>query len=465
MKKTAWDRLTEELREAENPRRRRRACRKLVATGDPAVIPFLRNAYLQDDHEAVRDAAREGLAFFKARQAGRRTRRYPPGRRFLRALAGLLAILLLASLALNALALWGEDGATGDGLTSALFEQPPTPREGVIALVEERLGQAAGLAASLRAEIASSDATGQLACDQALQVPEPVGLADIDQITYPDLNMAAMRVDAALPALQKALLFFQNACSDPAIKTERILASAIELDTVEAHLKEASETLQEAIVNPAPTFGPTVTPLPTDTASPTLTPAPTLTLTPGTPALTAPPAEIAPPTATPTATASPAPTRTPTPAPSPAPTLPFPALDYRTILPALRERYAVMADLKNNFRTGMIDQWEQALSAQGQTSVSFCRLAPWPALFALTPEQQSLLNAPGVADSQLEETIRLQQEGLRLALEARTLYEASCAGYNLAGTAQQGLALANEALARLTESQHLYDLIRARPSE
>ncbi len=464
MSEPSWNRLTEELREAESPRRRRRACRKLAATGDPAVIPFLRNAYLQDDHETVRDAAREALALFKARQQGNSTRRFPPGRRFLQVLTSALAILLLASLALHALSLWGEDDESDDGLTGAIFNQPPTPRDRVVVLVEERLRQAEGVASSLRAEIARSDATGQVTCDLDYQVPEPVGLAPIDQITYPDLNIAAMKVDAALPALQKALLFLQNACSDPAIKTERVLASAIELDTVEAHLKEASKTLQQAIASPAPTFGPTVTPSPTSTASPTLTQTPTHTSTPGTPTLTVPPTETVPPTATLTATASPTFTRTPTPTPSPTATLPFPDLDYRAILPALRERYAVMADLRNNFRTGMADQWEQALSPQGQTTTSYCTLGPWPAVFALTAEQQALLDAPGVADPQLEEAIRLQQEGMGLALEARALYEATCMAYALAGSAEQGLALANEALAMLTESQNLYDQIRARPS-
>lgn len=465
MSKPPWDDLTGQLSEAKRLRQRRAACRKLAKTGDPAVIPFLRNAYLQDDDEGVRDAAREALAVFKARQEGRSTRRFPPGRRFLRLVTGALALLLLASLALNGLALLGEDDGESAGQPSgSIFDEPPSPREEVIAQVETRLRDARQLAADLRGEIAISDATGELTCDFDYSVPEPVGLAPIDQVTYPDLHIAAMNVDAALPTLQKALLLLDIACQNPATKTERILASAVELDKVDNQIQEASEQLQRAIVSPAPTVGPTVTPLPTATATPSLTPTPT------TPTATVPPSATAPasitptPTVSPTPTASATPTRTPTTTPSPTATLPFPDLDYRAILSALRERYAVMGDLKNSYGTGMIDQWEQALSPQGQDSTSYCTLTSWPAAFALTPEQQARLDSPTAADPQLADAIRLQQEGLALALEARALYEASCWGYNLAGSAEQGLALANDALARLTQSQNLYDLIRARPS-
>ncbi|MEW6580472.1 MAG: HEAT repeat domain-containing protein [Chloroflexota bacterium] len=465
MSKPSWDDLTGQLSEAKRSRQRRAACRKLAATGDPAVIPFLRNAYLQDDDEGVRDAAREALAVFKARQEGRSARRFPPGRRFLRVVTGALAVLLLVSLALNGLALLGEDSDdANDQPSGSLFDQPPTPRDDVIAHVEARLRDAESLAANLRAEITQYNATGQVVCDFEYSVPEPVGLAAIDQVTYPDLRIATMNVDVALPTLQKALLLLNGACLSPAAQTERVLAAAMELDKVDGQLQEASEQLQRAIVSPAPTVGPTITPLPTHTLTPTPTATPSLTPTPATPTATAPPSAALPASSTPTPTVSPTPTRTPTVTPSLTPTLPFPDLDYRAILSALRERYAVMGDLKNSYGTGMIDQWEQALSPQGQTSTSYCALARWPAAFALTPEQQALLDAPNAADPQLADAIRLQQEGLALAQEARALYEASCWGYNLAGSAEQGLPLANEALTRLAQSQNLYDLIRARPS-
>ncbi len=459
MSKPSWDDLTGQLSDAKHPRQRRAACRKLAATGDPAVIPFLRNAYLQDDDEGVRDAAREALAVFKARQEGHSARRFPPGRRFLRVVTGVLAVLLLLSLALNGLALLSKDGDEGDDQPSgSLFDQPPSPRDEVIAQIEARLREAETLTASLRAEIAESDATGQLACDFEYSVPEPVGLAAIDQVTYPDLHIAALNVDVALPTLQKALLLLNGACRNLTTRTERILASAVELDKVDGQLQEAGKQLQRAIVSPAPTVGPTVTPLPTHTATPSLTPLPA-TLT-----ATVLPSATLPASSTPTPTVSPTPTRTPTATPSLTPTLPFPDLDYRAILSALRERYAVMGDLKNNYGTGIIDQWEQARSPQGQASTSYCAQDDWPAAFALTPEQQALLDSPNAADPQLADAIRLQQEGLALALQARALYEADCWGYNLADSAEQGLALANEALTRLTQSQNLYDLIRARPS-
>jgi hypothetical protein len=66
MNQTKWEIWTEQLLNSADPKARRKACQKLAATRDPAVIPFLRRAYLEDDDESVRDAARDALAYFKA---------------------------------------------------------------------------------------------------------------------------------------------------------------------------------------------------------------------------------------------------------------------------------------------------------------------------------------------------------------------------------------------------------------
>ncbi len=455
MTEPAWDRLVEQVSTAPKARARRAACRKLADTGNPAAIPYLRTAYLNDEDESVREVARQGLMRFRAQQEGHHTGGIHLNLRLLRVTFWVLGVLFLLSLGLNALML--VTGDTSDATpTPFRFDHPPSPREQVIAQVESHLRQAERLATDLRNELNHFNATGQVSCDLNYQLPAPVGLQPIDEVTYPDLRIAALNVDVTLPTLQKALLLLQGACKNPAAQTERALQAAIELDKVDNQLREAGQQLQTAITNPAPTVGPTVTPLPTHTP----TPPPSATAAP--PTATGQATVTAAPGATLSPTASPTASSTPTPLPSPTATLPFPDLDYKAILRALRERYVIIGDLQNNFGTGMIDQWEQALSPQGQNSVRACALSPWPAPFDFSAEERAKLDAPDVADPQLEDAVRLQQEGIALALQARSLYEATCSNYNLASSAEQGLALANQALQKLIESQLLYDLIRAR---
>ena len=456
MTEPAWDRWAEQLSSASKARERRTACRKLAATGDPAVIPHLRAAYLNDEDDDVRAVARQALLRFRAQQEGRHVGRFRLNQRLLATVFWMLAGLLVVSLAVNGLILLAGGGSDTTPTPGFRFDRPPSPREQVIAQVEEHLRQAERLAANLRGEIANFNATGQVSCALDYSLPEPVGLLPIDEVTYPDLRIAALNVDVTLPTLQKALLLLQGACKNPAAQTERALQAAMELDKVDNQLREANQQLQMAITNPAPTVGPTVTPLPTQPP----TPVPSATPAPPTPTGQA--SATAQPSATTATTATPTATVTPTQTPSPTATLPFPDLDYKAILRALRERYVIIGDLQNNFGTGMIDQWQQALSPQGQTSTLPCNLSTWPAPFDFTAEQRAKLDAPDVADPQLEDAVRLQQEGIALALQARSLYETTCWNYNLAGSAEQGLALANQALQKLVESQRLYDLIRAR---
>jgi hypothetical protein len=283
-------------------------------------------------------------------------------------------------------------------------------------------------------------------------MPEPVALPEIDRYTYPDLRIVADKLDVTLLPLQTALLLLSSACTDPSTQTAKVLEASDKLNQVNAQLGEVDQLLQTAITNPAATVGPTETPLPTWTFTPTIT----STATPITPTL--------PTTATAQAIATslgPGVTTTPRPALSPTATLPFPAdLDYRAILRQLRDRDRVMADLRNSFGDGMIDQWEKSRTGGQPTR---CTFDPWPAPFELTPEQLTALHAPGVADPLLEDAIRLQRTGLELAFQARTLFERDCASSALANSASEGTRLATQALERLTEAQAVVDEIQSRP--
>jgi hypothetical protein len=164
---------------------------------------------------------------------------------------------------------------------------------------------------------------------------------------------------------------------------------------------------------------------------------------------------------TPTPLHSPTPSGTPT----PLPTLPFPALDYPQILDDLSERYMVIGDIKNSYGSGMLDQWRKVEAGEVVSPTLCVALSEWPVAFSLTPEQQAILDAPGVADPALEEAIRLQADALALALEARMLYERDCPGGTLNVSMIRGISLSEDALSKFQASQMLVEEIYDRPNE
>jgi hypothetical protein len=458
MNQPKWGTWTEQLLNDPEPKVRCKACLKLAATRDPAVIPFLKKAYLDDGDERVRDAAREALAYFKAVGEGKRMRwSLPFSDRVLSTILGGLAILFAISLLLNGLQIVLGDNKDDSNKPVALGT--PAQRNTLIGEIQNKLAQMRELTAHLQGEINDYNATGQVACPLDYTMSEPVALTEIDRYTYPDLRIVGDKLDVTLIPLQSALVLLNSACSDPETQTVKVLEASSKLEQASNQLNEVEQLLQSAINNPAPTVGPTETPLPTWTPLPT----PTSTPTPVTPTL--PPSETPPPTETRAPSATATETPTPTLTPVPTATLPFPKdLDYTPILRGLRERERVMADLRNLYGIGMIDQWEQAQTG-GQNSISHCALDPWPEPFELTAEQLASLNAPGVADPQLQEAVRLQKDGLALAYQARALFERDCAALALANSAPEGIRLATQALENLTEAQSLVAEIYARPKE
>lgn len=457
MSQPNWQPLIATLRDDAKPRARRRAIRQLAATRDPAVIPFLRNAFYQDEDAGVREAARQALAQFRAQREG--AGRAGAGRvqRLLNALVVALVVVFAVSVGLN---IWGLIKADEDDV-DAWRRQPPTERALLVTTIQDRYSDAQTLDRNLRGALARYDETGQPVCPLTYPMPRPLQLARIDNYTYPDLEIVAANFDAVLPSLQAAMVLLDSACADPNLQTQRVLDAARKLDGVEAQLDEVDSLLRQAIERPAATVGPTPTfrptwthtPIPpTATTPPTATPEPTLTFTPG-PSPTA----TVPPTSTPVPTA----TQSPTQVPSATPPLRRPVLDYASILRQLSARFRVIGDLQNPYGTGLIDRWQEAAS-QGQSSTT-CRLDTWPEPYALSAQDQAKLASGMVADPQLIEAIRLQQEGLATAVQARALFERDCPVGALAGSAGQGIALAQSALDALTQAKQITDAIRARP--
>ncbi len=453
-----WAALTEKLTNHPDPKVRRKACLRLAATRDPEVILSLRKAYYEDQDERVREAARDALARFKTLAAEQSTRRFPLSDRVLNVILGVLVVIFVVSLALNIVRMLGDVSTKKQpDDQSGVFN--PTDRTVLVAQIEERLGAAQTLSENLRTIIINYNQSGQVVCDPANQIPAALAFSEMDKKTYPDLAVIANKFDASLNPLTTALVLLNQACSDPNKQTVNVVEAGPKLEQTEAQLSEVASLLQMAITNPAATVGPTVTPLPT------WTPTPTITNTPAPPTATLPVTATLVETSTPIHTLTPTISPTPTLTLTPRPTLPFPALDYPQILNDLSARYIVMGDIKNGYGSGMLDQWNKVKDG-GAASTSLCdHLQLWPDAFALTPEQQALLDAPNVADPSLERAIQLQAEGLDFARRARELYERDCPIGALNTSMAQGIRLSEDALGRFEASMQFVEEISNRPQE
>ena len=447
MSKSQWDGLVEQLQDID-PKVRRRAVRQLAATKDPAVIPHLVGAYHDLDDLGVRDAASDALAQFKARQQGITTRNLPVSNWLLgRILAG-LGVLFVISLLLNGLIIVLRSGGDDGGDTgTVVVAQEPTNRDLLVQTIQDKFTQVQAVTASLRQEIESYNTSGAIVCDASVGVPEAIMLAPIDQQTYRDLSLLSAKLDGTLPSLQLIHARWNNACQTQTVQMQEVLESSNKLDQIEQQLAEVSDMLREAIQHPAPTIGPTITPVPTITLTPV----------PGT--ATSTPTET--PIATETATATPEPTATITPSPTETPR-PTPALDYPTITRDLQQRITTTAENLESpqYQNGLLDYWRRAQTGE-QLSLSFCA-KEWPEPFTWTEEQLAQWQVDGVADPQLEQAVTLYNDGLELAVQAASLYEPSCANQTLADTASAGIVLAETALEKLTEAQSLIEEIRRR---
>lgn len=453
MAKPQWEALIEQLQDPD-PNVRRKACRRLASTNDPQVIPFLKNVYVQEDDERVRQAAHDALAAFKAMQVGVSARRLPLDEQRLKQIVIGLAVLFVISLVLNGLVMvLGGDNDDNGGSSSASV---PTNRDVLTGQLEGRLSQAQDDAANLRQEIEAHNDSGQVVCSASFHKPQQYVLSDLDRTTYRDLAVVVDNLNLVLLQLQQPQSLWDRICSSQTPSLPDGVEALRKLDVIDDQMIEVDQLLQKAILEPAPTFGPSITPTPTltYTPSPTDTPEPTATPQPGTPT------DISPTDALPTETPTTAPTETPTATPTVTATpLPYPDLDYPAILRDLSARFTVIGDLQNAYGTGMIDYWQKGIDG---AAVTFCDLSEWPQLFEPTAEQLAELQRTDAADPELEEAITLTNDGLTLAYQAREIYQYACWYETLSETTEQDLALAEQALEKLVEAQQLVEAIRRR---
>jgi hypothetical protein len=218
MSEPKLDELAEQLQDPE-PKVRRKACRRLVATKDPQVLPFLRNAYLQDEDEQVHDIAHDGLAAFKAMQTGKRSR--VNERRLRRIVIG-LAVVFFVSLLLNVAVMGmdsGGDDSAGSGEDEAALPSTATidpdlsPREKLIATIDRELTQAQHDAQNLRQEIEYYFESAEPVCEANYYRPADLEFTPEQREQYPELVTIADRLNIILDSLRIAQLSWDGRCA------------------------------------------------------------------------------------------------------------------------------------------------------------------------------------------------------------------------------------------------------------
>ncbi|HML24573.1 MAG TPA: HEAT repeat domain-containing protein [Aggregatilinea sp.] len=451
----AREELVERLHDSK-ARVRRQAVRKLAATRDPSVIPLLRTAYMSDEDDSVRDAAHEGLSMFRAMESGGSSRSFPVSDVVLSRALRVLLILFVVSLLANGV-LIGINALGGDGES----DETTTPRTELIDAFSVRLDQAAEDAKSLRAEIEHHNETDEVVCAATFSRPEPYLLSDADRSAYSDLAAIADSFNPALTELQQAQAAWDTICQQQTASLIQGIEALKHLDHVEAVVDATRVALDTAMQ--APVFTPT--PPPTATSAQPDISATESAVEPEAPATLEPGVTPtgAPPSAAPTLPPTPAPTGTPTITPTVTQTpLPYPNLDYDTILRQLSDRLVIVGDLQNSYQTGMIDYWKRALQGQA-VSLTICTFPEWPDYFFWNDAQRAELERTDVADPELEQAVTFVNAGLDSALPARELFESSCQSQTLASTADQGLSLAEQAVSDFSDAQKLIEQIRGRP--
>ncbi|WP_119072444.1 HEAT repeat domain-containing protein [Aggregatilinea lenta] len=452
----AREELVERLHDSK-PKIRRKAVRQLAVTHDPAVVPLLRTAYLGDEDPSVREDARKALAMFKAMELNGGRRPLPVSETALSRVLRILLILFVVSLVAN-IAWVGINGLGDDDDDSG----PTTDRAALISALAERTTQAGEDLKALREEIEHHNETDEVRCEATYHRPQPYALAAADRSAYPDLADIEDLLTPALTDLQRAQTIWDTICQQQSADLIQGLEALKQLDHVSMSLDAIRDALDEALREPTatatahPSATATQAEATVETAADTPIPAELATLEPGvTPT-------AAPPTATLTITPTSEPTDTPTITPTPTQTpLPYPNLDYDTILRQLSDRLVILGDLQNTYETGMIDYWNKAQAGQA-VSTTFCSLPAWPTYFFWNDAQRAELERPDAADPELAQAVALINSGLDNALPARELFESSCRAQTLATTATQGLPLAEQAVSDFTEAQQLIEQIRGR---
>ena len=447
--------LVERLHDSK-ARVRRQAVRQLAATRDPSVVPLLRTAYLSDEDDRVREAARDGLAMFKAMETTGSRRPFPVSDTALGRVLRLLAILLVISLLANG-ALMGISALGGNDDE----DTPPTARTVLIDAFTERLDQATADIAALRGEIEHHNETDEVVCEASFNRPQPYMLSSGDRGAYDDLASIGDLLNPALTDLQQPQATWDTICQRQTASLIQGLEALKQLDRVGATLDTVRDALEKVMSQPVATATKPATLVPTqgNTAPDTVD-----TAVPEAPVMTEPgvTSTSLPPTPTPTITVTPKPTDTPTITPTATQTpLPYPDLEYDTILRQLSERLVILGDLQNSYQTGMIDYWTRAIEGRS-VSTTFCALPAWPSYFFWDDAQRAQLDRADVADPELVQAVTLINAGLDNALPARALFESSCPTQTLASTANQGLTLAQQAVSDFNEAKQLIDNIRGR---
>jgi hypothetical protein len=319
MAQTDIDQLIDQLY-VEDPKARRTAAKQLGELGKPEAIAELVNVYMKDDDPAVRKAAEDSLRIFRRVEQEMRGELGSSSGGALPKIRLVLMIALFATVLINVGLFISKSLPQSVEVTPT--QADPTPRNELVKTLQDQINTFNTQAVALRLFFTNLQGMGFPALNveankkecttRTSQRVEPFHLAQIDNITYPDLALVGADLDEAglsLQQLENSLVALCGSTKDDDLTNQlNQFGGAAKLvqqvdEVKNSMLPSANDKLKKAIANPAPTVGPTFTPSPTKTP----TPPPTDTPEPTSAETAVPPTAVGP-TIAPTSAASATPT-------------------------------------------------------------------------------------------------------------------------------------------------------------
>ncbi len=282
MSQSELDQLLNQLTD-EDVRVRRDAAKRLGDLAQPEVIPTLAHTYEHDEDEGVRRAAADSLRKYRRLERSQNGTGGGSGT-VLRLVRTLLVLVLVVTVVANV--------ALAAPRLFVAFTPPtptqsvPTDRQALVDGLSSRLTAVRGMAVLLQNGFRGLQGMGAQAlivnkpiCDQlkANEVNQ-VTMSDLDKLTYPDLpeindliNLAALQA-TGLRGNYLLICDTKLSASDLSAQLDKLGGAAKMVSDADGitnqFLNDANNRLQNAKDHPAPTVGPTFTPIPTETLTP-----------------------------------------------------------------------------------------------------------------------------------------------------------------------------------------------------
>lgn len=300
--------LVDQLLDAEDPKVRRDAARRMGELRNPSAITYLVQAYTGDSDQAVRKAAERALLTYRRMEQqragaqsgsketitiGNVTLTADQLSLFRRILTVVLVVTVVGNVALFAV----RAIKTLASQQSGPVQTVATPRDELVNRLQIRIDTLKTEAPPIRKKFTNFQAELEglnrvPKCETLEATAVRVGaLAEIDGKTYPDIGEANAPLVIAEQKYLEVRGDYESWCKITDLNTLKgqvasrpggavFLVNKLD-EAVTKDLSNAQALLDRAIRSPAPTVGPSVTPTPTITPTSSETPTPAPTETPG----------------------------------------------------------------------------------------------------------------------------------------------------------------------------------------